>query len=142
VRLRSFYEKRGALDFWLQMTNRFLVVHGHQTMNKRGRCAFLLVLSLLASSCIYLQNQANLKTTHDANTKSNDFRKTSATVYDAMLANQDAIEKEIEDAERRAGAENDMAVANQLPNKTWKDLRAGIEYYNAALAGSEISAYQ
>jgi hypothetical protein len=81
-----------------------------------------------------LQNQANLKTTQDANTKFNDFRKTSATVYDAMLANQNALEKEVEDAERRAGAENDIAVANQLPNNTWKDLRAGIEDYNAALA--------
>jgi hypothetical protein len=103
-------------------------------MNQRGRFAFLLVLSLLGSGCIYLQNQANLKTTQDANTKFNDFRKTSATVYDAMLANQDAIEKEVEDAERRAGVENDIAVANQLPNNTWKDLRAGIEDYNAALA--------
>ena len=116
------------------MTNRFLVVQGRQTMNKRGRLVFLLIFSFLASSCIYLQNQANLKTTQDANTKFNDFRKTSATVYDAMLANQDALEKEVEDAERRAGAENDLAVANQLPNNTWKDLRAGIEDYNAALA--------
>src|SRR5215469_4075787 len=116
------------------MTDRFLVVQGYKAMNKGGRFAFLLVLSLLGSSCIYLQNQANLKTTQDANTKFNDFRKTSATVYDAMLANQDALEKEVEDAERRAGAENDLAVANQLPNNTWKDLRAGIEDYNAALA--------
>lgn len=103
-------------------------------MKNGSRFAFLLVFSLLGSSCIYLQNQANLKTTQDANTKFNDFRKTSATVYDAMLANQDAVEKEVEDAERRAGAENDIAVANQLPNNTWKDLRAGIEDYNAALA--------
>jgi hypothetical protein len=103
-------------------------------MKHGGRFAFLLVFCLLGSSCIYLQNQANLKTTQDANTKFNDFRKTSATVYDAMLANQDALEKEVEDAESRAGAENDIAVANQLPNNTWKDLRAGIEDYNAALA--------
>jgi hypothetical protein len=116
------------------MTNRFLVVQGYKAMNKGGRFALLLVLSLLGSSCIYLQNQANLKTTQDANTKFNDFRKTSATVYDAMLANQNALEKEVEDAERRVGAENDVAVANQLPNNTWKDLRAGIEDYNAALA--------
>jgi hypothetical protein len=94
----------------------------------------VLVLSLLGTSCIYLQNQANLKTTQDANTKFNDFRKTSATVYDAMLANQSAVEKEVEDAERRVGVENDIAVANQLPNSTWKDLRAGIEDYDAALA--------
>ena len=91
MRLQVLLRKCGALDFCLQMTNRFLVVLGYQTMNKRGRFAFLLVLSVLASSCIYLQNQANLKTTQDANTKFNDFRKTSATVYDAMLANQDAI---------------------------------------------------
>src|SRR6516162_115068 len=107
-------------------------------MKKRGRFAFLLSLSLLGSSCIYFQNQANLKTAQDANTKFNDFRKTSATVYDAMLANQNAVEKEVEDAERRVGAENDVAVANQLPNNTWKDLRAGIEDYNAAVADLRV----
>ena len=77
------------------MTNRFLVVRGHKAMNRGGRFALLLVLSLLGNSCIFLQNQANLKTTQDANTKFNDFRKTSATVFDAMLANQDALEKEV-----------------------------------------------
>jgi len=127
-------QKARELDFRPQMTNRFLVVLGHKTLKKGGRFALLLVLSLLGTGCIYLQNQANLKTTQDANTKFNDFRTTSATVYDVMLANQNAVEKEVEDAERRVGVENDIAVANQLPNNTWKDLRAGIEDYNAALS--------
>jgi hypothetical protein len=99
----------------------------------------LLLPMITTQGCIYLQDQASLKTVQDANTKFGDFKKNSSTVYDSMLANENTFAKEVETAETLAVVQNDAAISNSLPILTWSDLRSGISNYDSALTSIQAS---
>ncbi|MGO9605080.1 MAG: hypothetical protein ACLQAT_17120 [Candidatus Binataceae bacterium] len=88
-----------------------------------SRVALFLAVSGSVASCVYLQNDSQLKTATDASQKFSAFEKSTPTPFQAMLDNQQKLESVLQEDFERQSDLHAQAVVLSLPDKTWQQLR-------------------
>jgi hypothetical protein len=92
-----------------------------------ARFAMIVIVSTFGASCVYMQNDSQLKTATDASQKLTAFAKNTPTPFQVMLDNQQKLAGAFQADVQRQNDLHAQAVALSLPGKTWMDLQSQLQ---------------